>query len=245
VRSRKTLFAIGIGILLVFSFLYGVVTVQYKLFPFELLIAIKQPMRPSPSLSPSLSHGDYFYNKKSFFEQHGQRDYDVVFIGDSITDGAEWEDLFPSLKIANRGISCDRTDGVLERLDSIYSTNAKKAFIMIGINDFGSGVEVNVVFENYKNIVNNLVAHEMHPYVQSTILAGNQWPDNAILNPKIMALNALLKKMAADNNSVTYIDLNEGLASRSFLDSKYSRDGVHLNGCGYAVWKDIIKSYLQ
>jgi len=110
------------------SFTYGVVTVQYKVFPFEQIRSIKQTVSPSPS--PRYS--DYFYHKKSFFEQHGEHNYDVVFIGDSITDGAEWEDLFPSLKIANRGIGGDRTDGVLKRLDSIYSTSASRAFIMIG-----------------------------------------------------------------------------------------------------------------
>lgn len=148
------------------SFTYGVVTVQYKIFPFEQLRAIKQIASPS--------HSDYFYHKKSFFEQHGGHNYDVVFIGDSITDGAEWEDLFPTLTIANRGIGGDRTDGVLKRLDSIYSTSADRAFIMIGINDFNSGMSVDEVFLNYKTIVNKLVEHGMAVYIQSTIFAGKR-----------------------------------------------------------------------
>jgi lysophospholipase L1-like esterase len=236
-RSRKRV-VIGICAIVTFacSFLYGVMTVEYKIFPFEQLRAIKQLVSPSPS------YLDHFYHKKSYFEQHGRHDSDVVFIGDSITEGVAWEDLFPSLKIANRGITGDRTDGVLNRLDSIYSTNARKAFIMIGINDFADGAEVNDVLENYRSIVSNLVAHGMRPYVQSTILAGNQYAE---LNIKIMALNDQLKKMAAENKTVTYIDLNAGLAKGSVLDSKYSRDGIHLNGSGYAVWKDIIKSYLR
>lgn len=223
---------------MIFSFLYGVITVEYKIPPFDQLKAIKQLMSPSPGSS----YSDYFYNKKSFFEQHGGHQYDVVFIGDSITDEAEWEDLFPSLNIANRGISGDRTDGVLKRMDSIYSTNARKAFIMIGTNDIAGGTEVNDVVENYKSIINNLVAHGMQTYVQSTILAGNH---EAARNRKIMALNEQLKKMADEYKSFTYIDLNKGLARDSVLDSKYSRDDIHLNGSGYSVWKDIIKSYLQ
>ena len=54
-----------------------------------------------PSASANLDHSDYFYHKKSFFDRHGGHEYDAVFIGDSITDGAEWKELFPSLKIAN------------------------------------------------------------------------------------------------------------------------------------------------
>jgi lysophospholipase L1-like esterase len=225
---------------MLFSFLYGVITVQYKIPPFGLLRAINKFVSPDPITA--LSHSDYFYERKSFFEEHGGHQYDVVFIGDSITDSAEWEDLFPSLKIANRGINGDRTDGVLERMDSIYSTNARKAFIMIGINDFASGVEVNDVVENYKRIINNLVAHGMQTYVQSTILAGKK---HAELNSKITALNDQLKKMAGEKPLFTYIDLNAGLTKDSVLESQYSRDDIHLNGNGYAVWKDIIKSYIQ
>lgn len=237
-RSSKsnTKLVIAVCISMIFSFLYGVITIQYKIPPFDQLRAIKQLVSPNPSYS------DYFYHKKSFFEQHGGDQYDVVFIGDSITDWAEWEDLFPALKIANRGIAGDRTDGVLKRMDSIYSTNAKKAFIMIGLNDISAGTEVNDVVENYKSIISNLVAHGMQTYVQSTILAGTQ---KAELNKNIMALNDHLKKMADNNKSFTYIDLNAGLTRGSVLNSRYSRDDIHLNGSGYAVWKDMIKSYVQ
>lgn len=100
---------------------------------------------------------------------------------------------------------------------------------------------MNDVIDNYKSIISNLVAHGMQTFVQSTILAGNQKAD---LNKKIMALNDGLKKLARDNKSFTYIDLNAGLARDSVLESKYSRDGIHLNGSGYTVWKDLIKRYL-
>ena len=46
---------------------------------------------------------------------------DVVMIGDSLTDGAEWREIFPDQKIVNRGIDSDTTDGVLARLDEIVS----------------------------------------------------------------------------------------------------------------------------
>lgn len=45
--------------------------------------------------------------KLDYFAENHQNTYDIVFVGDSITDGAEWEDLFPNYYIANRGISGD------------------------------------------------------------------------------------------------------------------------------------------
>ena len=172
----------------------------------------------------------------------GGHNYDVVFIGDSITNGAEWQDLFPSLRIANRGVNGDRTDGVIKRLESIYSTSASKAFMMIGINDFDSGMSVNEVFDNYKNIVSKLVDHGMEVYIQSTILAGKRYEG---MNKRIMELNERLQVLAKQTDSVTYIDLNVVLAPDSLLKTRYTWDDIHLNKDGYAMWKELIKSYLQ
>lgn len=220
------------------AFIYGMVTVQYKIFPFRQVVSIAHVIR----LKTGLKHSDYFYHKKSFFKQHGNHPYDVVLIGDSLTDDADWQDLFPSLRLANRGIDGDRSDGVLNRLEGIYSTSAPKAFIMIGINDFSLGRDVDYVFDNYKNIVNKLVEQEMKVYIQSTILAGKQRKG---LNKNIKLLNERLQVLAKQTESITYIDLNVGLTSDSLLKSRYTRDGVHLNGEGYAVWKELIKPYID
>ncbi len=223
---------------MLFSFIYGMISIQYKVFPFEQMKAIKNIVSPKPK--PKYS--DYFYHKKSFFEQNGTRNYDVVFIGDSITDGAEWQDLFPSMKIANRGIDGDRTDGILKRLDSIYSTSADRAFIMVGVNDFGLDMRVDEVFENYRTIVNKLSEQGMKVYIQSTIFTGKRLEER---NIKIIALNKKLELLAKQKDSITYIDLNAGLAKGSLLNPMYSRDGVHLNGEGYTAWKGIISQYVQ
>lgn len=234
-RSSKFL-VIAVCVCMFLSFIYGVATVQYQIFPFEQLRALKQIASPSSGFS------DYFHHKKSFFEHHSGDNYDVVFIGDSIIDSAEWQDLFPSLKIANRGINRDTTDGVLHRLESIYSTSAPKAFIMIGINDLMAEISVNEVFDNYKNIVDKLVTHGMEVYIQSTLLVGKP---REKMNKEVMVLNERLQLLAKQTDSVTYIDLNVGMTRNSLLDTKYSRDGLHINGDGYAIWKERIKSYLQ
>lgn len=220
------------------AFIYGVATVQYKVFPFYQLKALVR--FTNTIVSPK--HSDYYYHKKSFFELHGKQSYDIVFIGDSITDDAEWHDLFPSVKIANRGIDGDRTDGVLNRLDSIDSTSAPKAFMMMGINDFFYGTSVNEVFDNYKNIVNHLLDRKIKVFIQSTILAGKQYQ---YLNDNILSLNKRLLSLSEQIDSVTYIDLNVGLTSDSLLKTTYSQDDVHLNGEGYAIWKKIINPYIQ
>ena len=231
-----------ISMCMMLSFVYGALTVKYKIFPFHQLKALKDSASANASTKSRLSYRDYYYHKKSFFDQHKGQHYDIVFVGDSITDGAEWQDMFPSWKIANRGIDGDRTDGLLRRLEHIYSTSATKAFIMIGVNDFASGISVTDAFNNYRNIVIALTARGVKVYIQSTILVGER---KKRLNKKIVALNKHLQKLADQIDTVTYIDLNKGLAPDSLLQAKYTRDDLHINGAGYAVWKDIIKTYIQ
>ncbi len=223
------------------AYTLGVLTVRYRLFPYHQFVVLKDFVHPKSQST----HSDDFYHRKSFFEQHGGHHYDVVFIGDSITEKAEWQDLFPSLNIANRGIGGDSTRGVLDRMDSIYTTHAPKAFIMIGLNDLNEDsddTDVTNTLTNYQKIIQSLTAHGMQTYVQSTLVTSKE---NSIRNRKIIALNAQLKQLANESHRFTYIDLNAGLAKNALLDHQYSRDGVHLNGEGYAVWKNAIKNYIQ
>jgi lysophospholipase L1-like esterase len=236
-KSKKlVVFAICSGML--FSFYQGMMTIKYKAFPYNQLQAIKRAlgMKPSPGRS------GFYQDKTSFFEKHGWTGFDVVFIGSSRTGGAEWQEMFPSIKVANRGISGDRADGVMDRLESIYSTSASKAFIMLGLNDISRGKSVEEVFDVYRKIVDKLVEYGMHVYVQSSILSGKR---REYLNNSLIALNENMRMFANKNDSVTYIDINVGLTRDSLLNAIYTRDGTHLNGDGYAVWKKLIKTYIQ
>lgn len=234
--QQKKLFLFALG--LVLSFLYGAITVEYKIFPYGKLRAIKRTVAPEPALSKTrkASASNVYLQRTSFFDLHGQP-HDIVMIGDSITGRAEWGDLFPSLSIANRGIDGDTAEGILARLSSIYSTKAKTAFIQVGVNDFGLGVPVAEVQEDYKKIVMRCKERGMKVYIQSTILAGEK---HAEVNADILVLNTFLRQLADSHEGVTYVDLNQKLAKDNFLDPQFSPDGIHLNGTGYRVWKDII-----
>lgn len=225
-------------VVLIFSFLsyfYGLLTIQYQIFPFEVIRTTKNLITGNTNnTSPNYLH------KKSFFETFGQKEYDIVFIGDSITDGAEWEDMFPKYKIANRGISGDTTSGILNRMDSILSTQASKAFIMVGINDFNRGDSVDTVFNNYKKIIETLKINGLKVYIQSTILGGNRVSG---LNEKINSLNSKLKVLSEKNN-LTYINLNNNLSENGLLSTAFTLDDIHLNGEGYKAWKASIKKYV-
>ena len=167
-------------------------------------------------------------------------------IGDSLTDGAEWGEMFPGAAIANRGIDGDTTDGVLRRMKGIQSVDAGKAFVMIGINDFGKqGRTVDAVFDDYRKIVSELETGGMKVFIQSTLPCNEAkagWISCAAIQEKIRQLNARLATLASGN--VAFIDINAGLAGEGGLKPELTYDGVHLNGDGYRIWKREISKYL-
>lgn len=73
------------------------------------------------------------------------------FLGNSITDGGEWAELFNNRHVKNRGISADRSGWLLDRLDPIINGHPKKLFLMIGTNDLAVGIAPEEVAANVEN----------------------------------------------------------------------------------------------
>lgn len=195
---------------------------------------------PDAGAQPS----SYWDEKKSFFDTFGTY-ASVVMIGDSLTDGAEWREMFPGLAVVNRGVDEDTTAGVLRRMDTITSTRARKAFVMIGINDFKEGRTVEDVFDDYRNIVSRLEESGMKVFVQSTLACNEakaEWISCAAIRGKIRDLDRRLAGLASAR--VTFIDINAGLAGAGGLKPELTYDGVHLNGEGYRIWRDAISKFV-
>lgn len=226
-----------IGLLLSLTFIYGLLVGKYQIFPHDLLVDIKY-LLTGTDVQAKRSAG--YYHKVSFFQQNARRQYDLVFVGDSITELADWQDLFPSHIIANRGIGGDTSDGVLERMDSIINTQANKAFVMIGINDISRGIDVEITFKNYQAIITQLQTANMEVVVQSVLYTDG----NRLSNQLVTELNQLLQWYCKQKN-IRFIELNQILASSGELTSQFSLDGIHLNGQGYQLWADVIRGEIE
>ena len=183
----------------------------------------------------------YWRERTSLFRTFGRRPA-VVMIGDSLTDGAEWVEMFPRQDIATRGIDSDTTDGVLARLDDIVAARPRQAFVMIGINDFADAArDVDAVFADYRAIVARLQQAGVKVVVQSTLPCNEAkavWKFCASFNGKIAQLNARLRTLAS--SGVAFVDLWPLLAVGGDLKAEFTFDGVHLNGEGYRQWQRAI-----
>ncbi len=170
----------------------------------------------------------------------------IMFLGNSITEGADWNKLLKDSTIINRGISGDITFGVLNRADDVIKRKPSKLFVLIGINDLYKEIPDELILQNIFTFIRMVKSGSSGTeiFVQS-ILPVNKtfknFPKNYNKEDNILTINAQLKKLNK-HFGYTYIDLhNQFTNSNLQLEEKYSFDGLHLNASGYTHWIEILK----
>lgn len=182
------------------------------------------------------------YSRSSLLNMLPLDTTDIVFIGNSLTEGFPVTELF-GRHVKNRGISGNATWHLLGRIEKIAAGKPKKIFIEIGVNDFNFGASVDSAFDNYRAIISTIenVSPRTRIYVQS--LTPTAMSYNKILD-SIITFNERLRAHCSAQG-ITYIDLYTPLSRGLQLDSAYTEDGIHLNGNGYAVWARQVKNYIN
>lgn len=187
----------------------------------------------------------YVLNRRETFEVLPIKEKSIMFVGDSITQRNEWAEMFDNNQIINRGIDSDRLTWLNERMPNLLANKPSKLFIMIGINDIMDGKRENQMMQEYRVILEQFKAlEECKIYVQSCLPVNNTEYNHPIDNTVVQAVNAKLESLVKEYGH-TYINLYESFVSSSNeLQSEYTKDGVHLNGRGYLVWKNRIEAYI-
>lgn len=193
----------------------------------------------------------YREQRRTLFELLPVRSSDIVFLGNSITDGCEWDELFDNRHIKNRGICSDRTTDVLERLDPIIEGHPRRLFLMIGINDLAGGATPEEVVANIARIIDRFQTESRWTriFVQSILPVNGRdfdvYKGHYAHADRIVPTNELLQALCAERG-ITYIDVWSALADNGgLLDKRYTNDGLHLLGEGYLVWRDVLKPYVK
>ncbi|MBN1248909.1 MAG: sialate O-acetylesterase [Anaerolineae bacterium] len=175
----------------------------------------------------------------TFFDTYSVAPADMVFLGDSITAGGHWTEMFPGLSVRNRGISGDRTVDVLKRLDQVTAGKPAKLFLMIGTNDIGLGVPGEETVRNYAAILDKLTqaSPQTRIYVQSVL------PREPKAYDDVLALNAVISEMA-QARGLPYLDfLPAFVGEDGGIRPSLSYDRLHLSGEGYRLWQSLLEPY--
>lgn len=218
------------------------------LFCFSISQAVLAQAPNNPIPKPQIS--TYYDQKLSNFQKMPIKPHAIVFLGNSITDGNEWAEMFGNSAIINRGISGDITAGVFYRMDEVLRHNPDKIFLLIGVNDLSRNIQPDSILKNMYQIADYVHRHSQHTqlFMQSILPVSDHYKMFAGHTGKGAEIKFINNSLAqnAERLHYTYIDLYTYFANENGkLRNELSNDGLHLNGDGYLLWKNIISSYVQ
>lgn len=217
--------------------------------------------RPNPAIIP-VSRVGSVTNRQTLVLNRAKEhpgDYDLEFIGDSITQGWEsrgknvWNELGNKYKIINFGVGGDRTEHVLWRFEhgQLDGIRAKAAVVMIGTNNSNknkkTGAEeysTSEILAGVTAVVNQIRARQP----ETKILLFGIFPRGHEFNDqrgRLLQINEALAKLD-DGKNIFYLDIgsqligNDGSISRDMM-----RDYLHPGEAGYRIWDNAIETKYQ
>lgn len=182
-------------------------------------------------------------DRRRHFEAVGIAKGRVLFLGDSITEGAMWPDLFPDLATSNRGIGGEATYDLLERVDVAINDPAVVC-LLIGTNDLHGPRELRAparIVERTDEIVRRI--REAAP--SALILVNSVLPRTVHFASRIREINEGYREVAAKHGA-EYVDLWPAFvdASGEAIKAEYSEDNLHLTPEGYLAWAEMLRPLL-
>ena len=203
------------------------------------------------AIKPGPRQGGWMKRHESFNKRVAKGKVDLVFIGDSITQAWEgggkkvWAKHYGKRNAVNLGISGDRTQHIIWRLDNgnVKDISPKAAVVMIGTNNSGSNTSEEIA-EGVAAITKQL--RTKLPKTKVLLLGifprgPNKDDKRRQVNEKA---NHIFKKLA-DGKQVHYLDIGpKFLEKDGTLTREIMPDLLHLTEKGYTIWAESIDEKL-
>ena len=203
------------------------------------------------AIKPVPRDANWMKRHDSFNARVKEGNVDLLFIGDSITQGwegagkAAWSEKYGKRNAVNLGIGGDRTQHVLWRLDNgnIDGIKPKLAVLMIGTNNSGQNTSEQIA-EGITAIVTKL--RDKLPETKVLILAvfprgADGTNKNRMVNE---GANQIVAKLA-DGKNIEYLDIGpKFLDDKGGLSKEVMPDLLHLNPASYQTWADSIEAHI-
>ena len=192
----------------------------------------------------------YYARRVTLFDLLPVYSSDIIMLGNSLTDGAEWNELFDNCHVKNRGIVGDIIPGFFERLEPILKGQPRKIFIMGGVNDISHGVSADSIVSAMTQVVTTIQARcpKTEIYVQSMLPFNNDvrlWKLLKGREQVVVDGNKGLESMC-QRLGVTFINLYPlFVGENGKMKPEYTNDGLHLMGGAYLIWRDALLPYIR
>jgi lysophospholipase L1-like esterase len=198
---------------------------------------------------PKPREGPWMELHQSFLKQAQQGNVDLLFLGDSITQGwggakKTWDRFYGPRKAANFGIGGDRTQHVLWRIQNgeLTGIEPKVVVLMIGTNNAGNGTPDEIA-QGVTAIVHEL--RDRLPKSKILLLAvfpRSQKP--AAIRERLKSVNQQIAKLD-DGSNVRYLDIGKAFLNEDGTISKeIMPDYLHLSQKGYRLWAEAMEPTL-
>jgi lysophospholipase L1-like esterase len=165
----------------------------------------------------------------------------IVFVGDSITAGGDWQAWFPEYDVHVEATPGDATDRLNERLPAVIEIQPETLAILIGANDFGQSRSVEFVVRSIEYFL-AMVRQDVpgsRTLVQSILPRGREYADD------IQDANRHLRQYARNVNA-QYLDLWATMATdEGELKPEFTTDRLHLTPEGYQAWLSELRPALE
>lgn len=193
---------------------------------------------------------ELYYQRASLFDCLPVDTTDIVFLGNSLTHGCEWHELFGMPNIKNRGINGDIVEGIRLRLAPIVKGQPAKLFLLCGVND----VSHNLTADSIAGALGNLIdiirteSPRTRVYVQSLLPINNSFGRYKAIKDKeqvIRDINLLLEPMVVEKGCTWINSYPAFVDADGNLDARFTNDGLHMMGNGYIHWRDILLPYVK
>lgn len=202
------------------------------------------------TLEPAARSDEWWQNMhKDFLKQAEKGDIDLLFLGDSITQGwnnnETWKKHYGPRHAANFGIGGDGTQHVLWRVQNgeIDGIKPRVVVMMIGTNNVG-GSSADEIASGVKAIVAEL--RKRLPETKILLLGvfpRSEKPDEA--RAKLKKVNEQISKLD-DGEKVHYLDIGSSFLEKDDTISKeIMPDYLHLSPEGYERWAAAIEPSLK
>ena len=184
---------------------------------------------------------------------------DILFLGDSITDGWHWDTggknlwakHFAPRHAANFGIGYDRIQNVLWRIENgeLDGISPEVVILLIGTNNAGNednGQPRNSTPEIIEGISNLMHRIQFHLPRTKIILFGifPRGEKNDPIREQAKAVNTGISSLS-DGDKVRFLDIGEKfLTPDGALPRELFPDLLHPNQKGYQIWTDALNPVL-
>lgn len=217
----------------------------------SLIPVFGQAAEPHDAVKPVPRAGGWMKRHESFNARVAKGNVDLIFIGDSITQGWEgrgkgvWAKFYGKRNAVNLGIGGDRTQHVIWRLDNgnINGISPKAAVIMIGTNNSGSNSS-----EQIAEGVTVIVKQLRKKLPEMKILLLGVFPRGMNSADKRRQVNEGANGIFAkldDGKSVFYLDIGKKfLQEDGTLTREIMPDLLHLSEQGYTIWAESVEEKL-